>query len=105
MKTMLMIALVGMIGTNAMAMSSYESRDMSCSSVHQKVSQDGLAVFEYPSKREDNVMMYSRAVTNSMSCLGQGAMASASVPTTDDPNCKIKTCVPVTGKGSNKNHG
>jgi hypothetical protein len=39
-----------------------------------------------------------------MTCIGQGAMVSASVPTSDDPSCKVKTCSPITGKGPNKNH-
>ncbi|AYG68260.1 hypothetical protein CCGE531_13965 [Rhizobium sp. CCGE531] len=84
-------------------MSAYNSKSMTCATVHEKMAQEGSIVLRYPS-RHPGLMMYSRTVPNSMSCLGQGAMASASVPTSDDPKCKIKTCSFSTGKGPNKNH-
>jgi hypothetical protein len=31
-------------------------------------------------------------------------MGSVSVPTSDNPSCKMKTCNFTTGKGSTKNH-
>ena len=103
MKTIIMLAAIGLISTNAMAMSAYDSKSMTCSTVHEKMAHDGSVVLRYPS-HHPGLMMYSRTVSNSMSCLGQGAMASTSVPTSDDPSCKIKTCNFTTGKGSNKNH-
>lgn len=104
MKTIIILAAVGMISTtNAMAMSAYNSKSMSCATVHEKMAQEGSIVLRYPS-HHPGMMMYNRTVSNSMSCLGQGAMTSASVPTSDDPSCKIKTCSFATGKGPNKNH-
>ncbi|NLR97603.1 hypothetical protein HGP17_12360 [Rhizobium sp. P38BS-XIX] len=103
MKTMIIVAAIGMMSTNAMAMSAYNSKSMSCATVHEKMAQEGSIVLRYPS-HHPGMMMYNRTVSNSMACLGQGAMASASVPTSDDPNCKIKTCSFGTGKGPNKNH-
>ncbi|MDR6900438.1 hypothetical protein [Rhizobium miluonense] len=103
MKTIIILAAIGMFSTNAMAMSAYNSKSMTCAAVHEKMAQEGSIVLRYPS-HHPGLMMYHRTVSNSMACLGQGAMASASVPTSDDPSCKIKTCSFATGKGPNKNH-
>jgi hypothetical protein len=104
MKKIILLAAIGLFSTNAVAMSRYDSQSLTCSSVHDKMARDGSVVLRYPSHRYPNLMMYNRYVSNSMACLGQGAMASATVPTSDDPNCKVKTCISVTGKGPNKNH-
>ncbi|WP_234910094.1 hypothetical protein [Agrobacterium rhizogenes] len=103
MKTIITLAAIAMMSTNAMAMSAYNSKSMTCASVHEKIAQEGSIVLRYPS-HQPGLMLFNRTVTNSMSCLGQGAMTSASVPTSDDPSCKIKTCSFTTGKGPNKNH-
>ena len=104
MKKIILLAAIGMLASNAMAMSRHDSQSLTCSSVHEKVAQDGSLVLRYPSHHVKDMMMYSRVVSNSMTCIGQGAMVSTSVPTSDDPSCKIKTCSPNTGKGPNKNH-
>ena len=103
MKTIMILAAVGMFSTNAMAMSAYNSKSMTCAAVHEKMAQEGSIVLRYPS-HHPGMMMYSRTVSNSMACLGQGNMTSASIPTSDDASCKIKTCSFTTGKGSTKNH-
>lgn len=103
MKMIIILAAIGMISTDAMAMSTHDSKSMTCSIVHEKMSQEDSIVLRYPS-HHPGLMMYYRTVSNSMSCLGQGVMASASVPTSDEPSCKIKTCSFTTGKGPNKNH-
>ncbi|MEF0943307.1 hypothetical protein [Rhizobium sp. BR 362] len=103
MKKIIMLAAMGMVCTNAIAGPMYNSKSMTCSSVRDKMAQEGTVVLQYPSSHP-GLMMYNRYVSNSMSCLGQGAMASASVPTSDDPKCKMKTCNFTTGKGPNKNH-
>ena len=103
MKKIIILAAIGLFSTNAMAMSAYESKSLTCSTVHEKIAKEGSIVLRYPS-HHPGMPMYYRTVSNSMECLGQGGMASASVPTSDDPKCKIKTCSFATGKGPNKNH-
>lgn len=103
MKTLFVFAAVALIASNAMAMSEYDSKSMSCPEIQQKAKQ-GSIVLRYPSSTEPDVTLYNRTVSNSMSCLGQGAMASANVPSADGKPCKIKTCSFATGKGPNKNH-
>jgi hypothetical protein len=93
-----------LLASNAMAMSRHDSQSLTCAQVHDKVAQEGSVVLRYPSHHDQSLAMYSRAVSNSMTCIGQGSMASESVPTSDNPNCKIKTCSTSTGKGPNKNH-
>jgi hypothetical protein len=105
MKKIILLAAIGLFATNAMAMSSYPSKSMSCSDLHDMMKKEGgSVVLKYPSSKVPGMMMYYRTVSNSMQCLGQGGMAGASVPTSDDPKCKIKTCSFATGKGPNKNH-
>jgi hypothetical protein len=104
MKKIILLAAIGLFSTNAMAMESYNSKSLDCATVHEKVSKEGSIVLKYPSSKVPGMNMYYRTVSNSMQCLGQGGMASASVPTSDDPKCKIKTCSFGTGKGPNKNH-
>jgi hypothetical protein len=102
-KKIIILATIGMFSTNAMAMSTYDSKSMTCSAIHEKIAREGSLVLRYPSRRP-GLMMYNRYVSNSMSCLGQGVMGSVSVPTSDNPSCKMKTCNFTTGKGSTKNH-
>ncbi|PZM17195.1 hypothetical protein [Rhizobium tubonense] len=104
MKKMILLAAFAMLASNAMAMSRHDSSSLTCSAIHDKIAQEGSIVLRYPSHRDPNLMMYNRYVANSMSCIGQGSMSSATVPTRDDPNCKVRMCNPVTGKGPNKNH-
>jgi len=104
MKKIILLAAIGLISTNAVAMPRYDSQSLTCSSVHDKIAQQGSVVLQHPSHLYPNLALYDRYVSNAMTCLGQGAMASATVPTSDDPNCKVKTCVAVTGKGPNKSH-
>jgi hypothetical protein len=104
MKTLFVFAAVGLIASNAMAISAYDSKSMTCSDIQQKMKQEGQIVLRYPSSSHSDMMMYNRYVSNSTSCLGQGAMTSANVPTADGQPCKVKTCSFTTGKGPNKNH-
>ncbi|MBN8949190.1 MULTISPECIES: hypothetical protein [unclassified Rhizobium] len=103
MKTIIILAAIVLTSTNAMAISAYNSQSLTCATVHEKMAQEGSIVLRYPS-HSGNVTLFNRTVSNSMSCLGQGTMTSATVPTSDDPKCKIKTCSFGTGKGPNKNH-
>lgn len=103
MKKIIMLAAIGMISTNAMAGPMYDSKSMTCSSIHERIAREGSIVLKFASHQPGS-LMYNRYVSNSMSCLGQGSMTSASVPTSDDPSCKVKTCSFATGKGPNKNH-
>lgn len=103
MKKIILLAALGLFASNAMAMSRHNSQSMTCAEVHDEIARDGMMVLRYPSKQKPDMMMHNRAVTNSMSCVGQGSMGGTTVPTSDDPKCKVKTCNPTTGKGPNKN--
>ncbi|MDE1994738.1 MAG: hypothetical protein KGI75_19695 [Rhizobiaceae bacterium] len=102
MKKIILLAAMALISSNAMA-EMHNSKSMTCSTIRDRVKQEGKMALQYPSSHP-GLMMYNRYVSNSMSCLGQGSMASVTVPTSDDPKCKMRTCVFITGKGSNKNH-
>ncbi|PZM07977.1 hypothetical protein CPY51_29945 [Rhizobium tubonense] len=76
---------------------------MTCSAIHEKVAYKGAVVSMYPSTRP-GLALFNRYVSNSLSCLGQGALGKASVPTIDDPRCPVTTCYLVTGKGPAKKY-
>ncbi|TCR76759.1 MULTISPECIES: hypothetical protein [Rhizobium/Agrobacterium group] len=102
MKRLLFIAAVGLLATNAMAMSSYDAKSVSCGTVHQKIAQEGAVVLRYPS-HHPGMMMYNRYVTNSTMCVGQGGSSRTTIAVSDDLKCPVMTCNTTTGKGPNKN--
>jgi hypothetical protein len=101
MKMMLVLSATVLIATNAMAMSSYDAKSLSCESVHQKVAQDGAVVLEFPSHKP-GLMMYNRYISNSTMCIGQGAVSRTTIATSDNLKCPVVTCSTATGKGPNK---
>jgi hypothetical protein len=103
MKKMLFIAAVGLLATNAMAMSSYVAKSVTCENVHQKIAQEGAVVLKFPS-HQPGMMMYNRFVSNSTMCLGQGGSSRTSIAVSDNLKCPVMTCSTTTGKGPNKNH-
>lgn len=102
MKRLLFIAAAGLLATNAMAMSSYDAKSVSCGTVHEKIAQEGAVVLKYPS-HQPGVMMYNRYISNATMCIGQGGASRTSIAVSDDPKCPVVACNTTTGKGPNKN--
>jgi hypothetical protein len=107
-RIILIAAALGLLATNALAETSItrmDSSTMTCEAVQSRLKQDGTAVLRYPSQKVPGMMMYNRYVASNTPCVGQGVMASSSVPTSDNPKCKVKMCGSNTGKGAVKGGG
>ncbi len=102
MKKIVLIAVASLCASNAMALSSYNSEAMTCSAVHDKIARDGAVVLKHPSSKIGSLDVYDRYVSNDAGCIEWGAMSKSSVPTSDDPHCKVQACSGLTGKGHNK---
>ncbi|MFT4181006.1 MAG: hypothetical protein QM636_03700 [Rhizobium sp.] len=102
MKTIMLVAAFGLCASSAMAISRYDTPSMSCAAVHDKVAQEGEIVLQHPSHTVNNLTVYDRYVSNSAACVNRGIPTKASVPTSDDPSCKVLLCAPATGKGHNR---
>jgi hypothetical protein len=102
MKKIILLMALALSASSAMAMSRYDSHRMTCSALHDKIAREGEIVLRYPSHSVSNLMMYDRYVSSSAACVNRGTMSSASVPTSDDPSCKVQRCVSTTGKGHNR---
>ncbi|MBB5576696.1 MULTISPECIES: hypothetical protein [Rhizobium] len=102
MKKIILLAALTLSASSAMAMSRYDTHNMTCSALHNKIAQEGEIVLRYPSHSVNNLMMYDRYVSNSAACVNHGTFSSATVPTSDEPSCKVQRCVSTTGKGHNR---
>ena len=102
MKRFLFVAAVALLATNAMAMSNYVAKTVTCANVHQKIAKDGALVLKYPS-HQPSLMMYNRYVSKSTMCVGQGVASLTTISTIDDLKCPVMTCTTTTGKGPNRN--
>ncbi|MDE1992484.1 MAG: hypothetical protein KGI75_08265 [Rhizobiaceae bacterium] len=102
MKKIILVTVLGLIASNAMAMPRYDTQSMTCTTIQNKLAKDGSAVLSHPSTKVKGLMMYDLYVTNGSTCFGQGNMAGASVPASDNPNCKVKACAIAPTKGHNK---
>ncbi|MGO4436783.1 hypothetical protein [Rhizobium sp. RAF56] len=103
MRTILVVAAAcGLFATSALAVSRHSSQSMTCAAVHDMVAREGSVVFYFPSSKKPDLMLYNRFVSSMTPCMGQSSMTSGTVPTLDDPKCKLKTCAASSGKGSVK---
>lgn len=80
----------------AHAISRYNSLSMSCAEARATVQREGAAILRYPSKRVAGMTLYDRAVRNRAQCGNYEVADLKSLPTSDDPKCMIRVCVPKT---------
>jgi hypothetical protein len=99
LKKLFLLMVFGLFATSAAALPRYDSQSLTCSSIHDKIAQDGAVVLQYPSRHAAGVMMYDRYVSGSNYCTMGWSMASRSVPASDNPDCKVRMCSSMTGKG------
>lgn len=99
MKKIVLVAVASLCASNAMALPRYNAEAMTCSAVHDKIAKDGAVVLQYPSSKVNGVDDYNRYVSSAAGCMEWGTTSKASVPTSDDPHCKVQYCSAITGKG------
>jgi len=99
MKKIVLIAVASLCASSAMALPRYNSEALSCSAIHDKIAEDGAVVLQRPSGEANGPEVYDRYVSSPAGCMEWGAATKASVPSSDDPNCKVQYCAALTGKG------
>lgn len=85
LSALLMVAPAG-------AVQSYDIRNMTCSQVQSIVKRDGVAQLRYNSKSNPSVPIYNRYVSGSTFCGSRSIANLATVPTRDNPSCRVKIC-------------
>jgi len=88
--TVLLAFALSLVSIEAHAISRYNSESMSCDRVQMVLRNEGAAILSYRSK--SNIPLYDRYVTNSGFCTGSDITKLYSVPTSDNPRCKVLKC-------------
>jgi|APTNR8051073442_1049403.scaffolds.fasta_scaffold45977_2 hypothetical protein len=83
------------LATQAPAESRYQTTRMSCADVQNSVRKDGSAILRWTSKRVANLPLYGRFVRNDAFCAYDEEAKPATVPTADEPACRVRRCVRV----------
>lgn len=79
------------VASPALAISRYNSMSYSCADLQAIVQQDGQAIFHYPSKMT-GIGLYERLVSNKTTCSNSQMMHRMTIPTKDNPRCRVLTC-------------
>jgi hypothetical protein len=93
MKTMAaaLLPFTTILADPALAISRYDSLGQTCASVQQIISREHAVLLRYPS-RSGNVVLYDRYVASDGQCGTGHYAAPASVPTKDNPKCRLYNC-------------
>lgn len=86
------LALACGLGSPALAISRYNSTQMSCEAVRERVINEGAAILRYPSTRVAGMTLYDRYVTRNAACEQHEYAARSYVPTKDNPRCPVLNC-------------
>ncbi|MDA4844366.1 hypothetical protein [Hoeflea poritis] len=92
MKRLILPLAALMAATPAGAVQTYDIGNMSCSQVQAIVQRDGVAQLRYNSKSNPSVPIYNRYVAGSTHCGSRSIANLATVPTRDNPSCRVKIC-------------
>ena len=98
MKRFLLIAVLAMPASDALAISRYDTAGMSCAVVQSHLAQEGAAILRYPS-RSGGPTLYDRYVRDASGCGGYEQAVQTSVPTRDG-SCAVKVCRGFTGRNN-----
>jgi hypothetical protein len=89
----LAIAALSVASTDAHAIRRVNTENKSCAAVQDIVYSDGAAILRHTSKRIAGLPLYDRYVANDSFCQFDQVTEWSSVPTADDPTCRVKHCV------------
>ncbi|CAN7551869.1 hypothetical protein LJR030_000854 [Rhizobium sp. LjRoot30] len=95
-RTVVIAVMAFTMSEQAHAISRYNSMSMSCAEAQATVQREGAAILRYPSKRVAGLTLYDRAVRNRAQCGNYEVADIKSLPTSDNPKCMIRVCVPKT---------
>lgn len=92
MKALSLAIVMVLAAFPAHAISRYNSQGMTCAQVQSTVRSEGAVILRYTSRRNPSLPLYDRYVAHGGFCAGGEYAASATVPTSDTPNCYVRYC-------------
>nr|WP_222857922.1 hypothetical protein [Rhizobium cauense] len=90
-KLVVVIAFV-MAASPALAISRYNSLSMSCQAARAAIHNEGAVILRYPSKRVSGMTLFDRYIRNSRYCDANKYAEWTTVPTRDNPRCRVLNC-------------
>lgn len=85
--------LVLLTATQASALAQIQATGMSCAQVQASLQKNGQAVVHYRSARNPTLPLYDRYVANAGYCSVKQLPSTFSVPTRDNPKCRLMKCI------------
>lgn len=92
MKHVLLAALLLAGASPAVAISRYQSPSLTCEQARDVIRREGAVILRYPSERVQNLTRYDRYVRNSGYCDSNEYADWTTVPTRDNPSCRVLAC-------------
>ena len=88
----IMTISASLLAQPALAISRYNTTQLTCDQVRQRVISEGAAILRYPSTRVKNMTLYDRYVTRTALCDPHEYAERAYVPTKDTARCPVLNC-------------
>jgi len=76
----------------ALAISRYNPLTMNCEAARAAIRNEGAVVFRYPSKRVSGMTLFDRYIRNSNYCDPHQYAEWTTIPTKDNPRCRVLNC-------------
>lgn len=90
--SILALAVTLTASTQAHAISRYNSTQMTCDAVRERVLSERAVILRYPSTRVSGMTLYDRYVTRNAECAPHEYAERAYVPTRDADRCPVLNC-------------
>lgn len=92
MRKMLLLLAALLAATPALAISRYSSQTISCDRARAAIHNEGAVILRYPSKRVRGMTLFDRYVRNSRLCDANQYAEWTTIPTKDNPKCRVLNC-------------
>jgi len=92
MKAMLICAALAATTSAAHAVERYQASTLTCSTAQAAIHTKGAVIIHFPAQSQSAPPTYGRFVANVNQCDTGNQIASSSIPTKDDLNCKVSSC-------------
>ncbi|MBB3964021.1 hypothetical protein [Rhizobium metallidurans] len=92
MRKVLVFIAALIAATPTLAISRYNSQTISCDRARAAIHNEGAVILRYPSTRVRGMTLYDRYVRNSRMCDANEYAEWTTVPTKDNPKCRVLNC-------------
>jgi hypothetical protein len=92
MKKLAAVIAFVMATSPALAISRYNSLTISCQAARAAIRNEGAVILRYPSKRVPGMTLFDRYIRNSNYCDVNKYAEWTTVPTKDNPRCRVLNC-------------